>query len=187
MISRSVFLDFHLDTNRINSRAKLSSMNILEQWHERDVIYLEMSAVAQSEAVKNRTAANIRKAYNYGATETYAETLDELEMLAEIKRILFPQGVKTWGEWNDVEIVFNASKYFAVLITDDGASKRQPKGILGSAEELKELGISVLRDHEAVELVKRKINERDLDARTVARETGETLPDWVGIDLDMLS
>lgn len=186
MIERHVFLDFHIDTNRINSRLKLKYMNVLEQWHERDIIYIAMSEVAQKEAVKNGDGDRAEKAYSYGATETLARTPNEVKQLRQIEKLLFPDGVKSQNEWNDVEVVFNAHKYFAILITDDGGSNRQPKGILGNAQKLHQLGIKVFRDCEAVELVKRKIIAKDQIARELASTAGAPLPDWVGKDLDVL-
>ncbi len=44
---RYVWLEFHIDTNRINARKNLKDMNMLEYWNENDVIYMEMSEVAQ--------------------------------------------------------------------------------------------------------------------------------------------
>ncbi len=81
-------------------------------------------------------------------------------------------------------MVFNAYKYERILITDDGGSRRQSGGILGNRERLRSLGIQVMRDNEAVELVKHRIIERDEFARRIASKTGEPLPDWVGKDLD---
>lgn len=186
MIERHVYLDFHIDTNRINSQLKLKYMNVLEQWHERDIIYIAMSEVAQKEAVKNGDGDRAEKAYAYVATETLARTSDELKVLRQIQELLFPHGIKSRNEWNDVEVVFNAHKYFAILITNDGGSGRQPNGILGKTNKLREMGIQVLRDYEAVELVKRKIIARDQRAREFASTAGALLPDWVGKDLDVL-
>jgi len=107
-----------------------------------------------SEQKKN--SIRTEKAYSYISTETLASTPDEARMLRKIKDILFPRGVKNINERNDVEILFNAWKYGAILITDDGGSKRQPGGILGNRDKLTALGIQVMRDHEAVEIVKQK-------------------------------
>lgn len=176
MIERHVFLDFHIDTNRINSRLGLPYMNLLEQWHEREVVYIAMSEVVQKEAAHGNEA-RAEKAYSYGATETLARTPSEIKILRQIEKLLSPYGAKTRSEWNDVEVVFNAHKYFATLITNDGDSRRQSGGILGKAQQLRDLGIQVLRDHEAVELVKQKIIARDQIAKDLASITGETLPD----------
>jgi hypothetical protein len=186
MIERHIFLDFHIDTNRINSRSQLKYMNPLEQLHEREVIDIAMSEVAQKEATQSGDDDRTEKAYAYGATETLANTSNEVKKLREIQKLLFPQGIKSRREWNDVEIVFNAHKYGAVLITNDGGSKREPNGILGNAQKLRQIGIQVLRDYAAIELIKKKIIRRDQIAREIASTTGEPLPDWVGKDLNIL-
>ncbi len=186
MIDRHVFLDFHIDTNLINSKSDIRGMNLLEQWNEREVIYIAMSEVAQKEAVGRGGGTRAEKAYTYAATETLANTPNEVKKLKQVAEILFPQGIKSPSERNDVEIVFNAHKYEAILITNDGDSKRQPKGILGNAQKLRQIGIEVLRVYEAIELIKRKILQRDQTAREIALATREPLPDWVGKDLNIL-
>ena len=186
MPERYVYLDFHIDTNRINAKSRLAYMNILERWFEDDLIYLEMSEVAQNEAVKSGSSIRTEKAYTYIASETLAGTFDECHILKQIKEILFPNGLKSINEKNDVEIVFNAWKYRQILITDDGSSKSQPGGILGNRDKLAALGIQVLRDHEAVKLVKQKVIQRDQRTNKIAAYKNEPLPEWVGKDLDIL-
>jgi hypothetical protein len=185
-LERYVWLDFHIDANRINAKTNLKYMNILEHWHENDVIYLEMAEVAQEEAAQGRDPARFEKAYTYIATETLAGTPDEFRLLNQIRTILFPQGAKSQNARNDIEIVFNAHKYGRILITDDGDSRHQPGGILGNRKSLRPLGIQVMRDYEAVELVKQKIVKRDEIARVIASKNGTPLPDWVGKDLDII-
>jgi hypothetical protein len=107
-------------------------------------------------------------------------------MLRKIKEVLFPNGIKSINEKNDVEIVFNAWKYDRILVTDDGGSKKQPGGILGSRDKLAALGIKILRDYEAVELVKEKIIRRDQSALKVASYKKEPIPQWVGKDIDVI-
>lgn len=68
------------------------------------------------------------------------------------------------------------------LITDDGGSKSQPRGILGSREELAKIGVEVLRDYEAVERVRGRIAIRDKNARYMSERTDLPLPEWVGKD-----
>jgi len=69
----------------------------------------------------------------------------------------------------------------AILVTDDGDSITQPRGILGNRDELAKY-VQVIRDSEAVALVKETINSRDNRARWVASVTGQPLPKWVGND-----
>lgn len=187
MPKRYVYLDFQIDTNRINSKSRLTYMNILELWHEDDVINLAMSEIAQKEAVNSGSSVRTDKAYTYIASETLAGTSHEFLILKQIKEILFPDGIGTINEQNDVEIVFNAWKYSKILITDDGGSKRQPGGILGNRDNLLALGIQVLSDNEAIQLVKQKIIERDQMAIQIAEYKNEILPDWVGKDLDIIN
>jgi hypothetical protein len=146
---------------------------------------MEMSEVAQKEAVHGGNPERSDKAYTYAATETLASPSEKL-MINQISTVIFPQGIKSPKEANDVEMVFNAHKYERILITNDGESKRQSGGILGNRERLRSLGIQVVRDCEAVELVKHKIIVRDEFARRIASKTREPLPDWVGKDLDIL-
>jgi hypothetical protein len=186
ILERYVWLEFHVDANRINARKNLKYMNVLEYWHENDVIYMEMSEIAQKEAAHGGNPHRFEKAYTYAATETLASPSAKAQMINQISAVLFPQGIKSPKERNDVEIVFNAHKYERILITDDGGSKQQPGGILGNRERLSSLGIQVMRDYEAVEFVKHKIIERDESARRIASRTGESLPHWIGKDLDIL-
>jgi hypothetical protein len=185
ILERYVWLEFHVDTNKINARNNVKYMNALEYWHENDVIYIEMSEVAQKEAARGGNPYRFEKAHTYAATETLASSADK-QIINQIGKAIFPQGIKFQRQRNDVQIVFNAGKYEKILVTNDGGSKRQPGGILGNREKLRLLGIQVMRDSEAVELVKHKIIERDEFARKIVSRTGAPLPDWVGKDLDIL-
>jgi len=162
-------------------------MNILEKWNDAGVIYMEMAKKAQEEALQTADKKRSKKAHGYIATETLAETADELDLFKKIAAVLFPSGIGNRNEKNDVEIVFNAYKYYAILITDDGGSRRQPEGILGNREKLRSLGVEVLRDFEAVELVKQKIVERDDITREICLTNCIPLPDWVGKDLETIN
>ena len=77
-LERYVWLEFHVDNNRINARKNLKYMNVLEYWHENDVIYMEMSEVAQKEAARGGNPDRFEKAYTYAATETLASPSDKL-------------------------------------------------------------------------------------------------------------
>ncbi len=171
-----------IDTNRINSRGNIENMNRLEKWREDGVILVEMSEVAQKECLADRDPKRAEKTFGYIFSETLAETTEEQELLTRIERILFPEGAKTQNEKNDVEIVFNAKKYVSILVTADGGSKSQPGGILGHKEELAGLGIQVMNDEEAVQLVRGLIADRDRLAARKHERFGVPLPDWVGRD-----
>lgn len=186
MPEKYVYLNFQIDANRINAKSQLKFMNILQYWYENDVINIEMSEVAQNEAAEGNNPVRRETAYSYIASETLAATPEEAQMLSKIENILFPHGVRKVNEKNDVEIVFNAWKYGCILITDDGGSRRQPGGILGNRNKLANLNIQVMRDKEAIEIVKRKIMQRDEHAKKIASYKNEPLPEWVGRDLEIL-
>src|SRR5262249_53974748 len=158
------------------------NMNQLETWHEAGVILMHMSNVAQSEARAGRDGARSKKAISYIFALTKITTDGERHDLRAIERGLFPRRARNQNEGNDVEIVFNAKKYGAVLVTADGGSRRQPGGILGRRAELARLGIVVMTDAEAVAHVREKIEERDSRMRLRAQLDGTPIPAWVGQD-----
>ena len=179
---RELPLRFQLDTNRINSRQALDNMNLLEQWADKEIIELFMSEAAQDEARKGRDPVRSRKALGYIFSETLANTTEELHQMSQIEKILWPGGASTEGQRKDVEIVFNAGKYRATLVTNDGGSRSQPGGLLGNRKALAALGIRVVTDEEAVAMVREAIRNRDEIARMVSSENGSPLPEWVGKD-----
>ena len=82
-----------------------------------------------------------------------------------------------------MRIVCEAAKYQSTLVTNDGASKSQPGGILGNRDKLQVIaGIKILSPTEAVQFIESQIKERDSFNKRVAQETGKTLPDWTGMD-----
>ncbi len=175
-------MTFHIDTNRINAGGKLENMNKLEKWENDEVITIYMSETAHSEARAGGNQQRSKKATAHIFSISSITTSDERNMFHKIERMLFPDGGKTENQKNDVDIVFNASKYNCILITSDGGSKRQPGGILGNRKKLGALGIRVLTDEEAVELVESEIKKRDEIYRNIASHTGQKLPWWVGKD-----
>ena len=64
------------------------------------------------------------------------------------------------SQQNDVEILLTAKLSGAILVTTDGASKTQPRGILGSKKELEALGIKVVAPSEAVTIANASREER---------------------------
>jgi hypothetical protein len=109
-------------------------MNQLERWRADGVILMDMSEVAQGEAMSGRDDRRTAKALDTIFSMTYADTPQEKQKLLEIEAILCPEGAKTQNQSNDVEIVFNALKYGRILVTADGGSKSQPGGNLGQAK-----------------------------------------------------
>lgn len=179
---RFVYLSFHVDTNRVNARTALPNMNQLEKWFDDGVILMQMSEVAREEAVAGGNAARAQKARSYIFSLIQNLNEDERRLVAEIEQVLFPTGVSSQNEANDVGIVFNAAKYGAILVTADGGSRRQPGGMLGNQDALARLGVEALSDSEAVALVRRKIAERDQRAKSRAERDGSAVPTWVGAD-----
>jgi hypothetical protein len=108
---------------------------------------------------------------------TMASTLGEQAELQAIERALFPAGAATQNQRNDVDVVFNAAKYKRILVTADGASRRQPGGILGNRAALSLMGVRVMTASEAVALVREKIRDRDEMARLTSQMEQRTLPD----------
>ncbi len=185
MPSRDLGLWFSLDSNRINARQLDNLMNQLERWAQSGVIHLYMSEPAASEVRKGDSLKRRKKLSEFGPImHTRAETIGERALLRKIADILSNKPLKNENEQRDVEIVFNhaAKKGPGILITEDGDSKSQPKGILGSRQQLKALGIDIWRTAEAVAFVRRRIEMRDQKARNVSARVGEPLPHWVGND-----
>ena len=183
MPSRYVYLDFCIDTNRINAKNKLPSMNRLRIWEEKGIISIDnMCDVAQDEASKG-SSSRFEKASGYA----YPITLDshkQSDDFIKIKNILFPaKKALKQNEENDVIIVFHAKDTHCILITNDGGSKRQPGGILGNKDRLlNQINVKVIRDTDAIILVEQKIRERDERAQRIAYKFGKPLPEWVGKD-----
>ena len=140
---------YHLDANRVNAKQRDLGVNRLEEWHERGIIFLEYSWVANTEASKNDKNRSL-KANSYTWTEPVDHLGDEAQRKRQIAEITFPGGVRGRSDENDVDIVYTAWKAGATLITNDGESKRQPRGILGSRADLRKIGIRVLSTDEAV-------------------------------------
>jgi hypothetical protein len=156
-VNNFTYLSFQIDTNMINARQVNDNMNKLEKWHNEGVIEIIISEIASSEAKQDTDHKRTKKANSYIYSMTFAETPEEKHKIYEIANIVFPNGITSQNQKNDVEIIFNAYKYGRVLVTNDGASKRQPGGILGNAIKLAKLGVKVMTDREAVQLVEDKI------------------------------
>ena len=172
---------FHIDTNLINARGKLDEMNQIEKWVNDEVLLVNMSGVSFNEAKAGGNSARIRKAHTHIFTAT-DEAMDFNDpVYRKIEAALFPQGARTENERNDVKIVFEAKRYAAILVTQDGDSKTQPGGILGNRDKLKDI-VQILSASEAVAFIRQKIAERDNFNRRVVREFGGQLPEWTGQD-----
>jgi hypothetical protein len=168
---RFLYLAFQIDANRINSRQSLEAMNRLENWDAAGLIDVMISEAAQKEAASG-SVSRMEKAYSYIFSMSEISTSQESSFFEKIERILWPDGAQNQNQRNDVDIVFNASKYGRILVTNDGASKTQPGGILGHRKELADLGIKVMTDEEAVEHVREAIRLRDDGLKKISRLSG---------------
>ena len=175
MISKFVYLTFQIDTNLINARQVNDNINQLEKWHNDGVIEIIISEVASSEAKQGNDCKRAKKANSYIYSMTIADFSEEKHKMDEIASIVFPNGITTQNQLNDVEIIFNAYKYGRILVTNDGASKRQPGGILGNAKQLGKIGIKVMTDREAVLLVQDKIKSSKNLCQTINHKNDNLL------------
>lgn len=160
----------HIDANLINARQKLSAVNQLEKWADDQIICINMSFTARTEARAGNDSNRTRKADGQIYTLTPpAEASDP--QYQQIEAAIFPDGAKDGNQQNDIKIVFEAAKYAAILVTGDGGSKTQSGGILGNKDKLKDM-LTILSPDEAVDFVRSKIQERDNFNNRVASEFG---------------
>jgi hypothetical protein len=170
----------HIDTNLINTRGQLDAVNQLERWFEDGVILINMSSTAHIEAKAGNDQRRTQKANQQIFTVTSPIPTDDA-LFKKLELSLFRCGAKNENQRNDVRIVCEALKYHAILVTGDGASKRQPLGILGNRDKLRNM-VQIMSPDEAVNFVRKKILERDEFNRRVVKELGGELPPWTGQD-----
>lgn len=157
-------------------------MNQLEEWNRNEVIELVMSKVAYDEALSGNDARRQEKTMSHFYSHTSSSAWATPERTRLIERSIFPDGARTQSEKNDVSIVVSAAEFGAILVTNDGASRAQPRGILGSRAKLAELRIQVLTPDEAVATVREAVAFRDQVIRERCERHSLKLPDWVGKD-----
>ena len=172
---------FHIDTNLINARGSLPTMNQIEKWAADEIILVNMSGVSFKEALAGNDAARTKKTLAQLFTLTDENIDITCKRYREIENAIFPGGAKNQNQHNDVKVVYEAAHWNAILVTRDGASKSQPGGILGNRDKLHGF-VPIMSDTEAFEFIRRKIAERDNLNRLVAKETGQPLPAWTGDD-----
>lgn len=139
----------------------------LEKWHEDGIIYLEMTETSYYEASAGNPINEVVKRRRQKAEEYFwTGNLDidgTNEMRTMIRDIVFPNGAKNDSDRikqeRDIETLLTAQRTRLPLTTSDGNSRRQPRGILGSASDLAPLGIIVLSDEEAVREVQSHIRK----------------------------
>lgn len=170
----------HIDTNLINARQKLETVNQLEKWCGDEVILINMSSTAHGEARTDGNVMRTQKANQNIFTMTAPVSLGD-PLFQKVEAVLFPVGAVDDNQRNDVRIVCEAMRYAAILVTNDGGSKSQPGGILGNRHKLKNL-LTILSPSEAVAFVRQKIQERDQFNERLVKEFGGELPAWSGCD-----
>lgn len=131
-------------------------MNELELLASKGLCELLMPKVAWSEAEKGTDILRKEKAWSYyfiGLTGTNSQQY----WFKRIENIVFPSGANNQNQINDVWILVTTREMGYPIVTNDGDSKSQSGGMLGNKDQLKALGIKVLRDFEAVKLVKNNL------------------------------
>lgn len=170
-----------LDTNAINARQANTALNQIETWRAPGVVLQLMAEPAYCEAVAGGSDARIAKAGRQLRGISHHGRKEE-SAWKTIEQAVFPSGARTDAERNNVAIVFQAQAWGYVLVTMDGNSRRQPRGILGARQELGELGVTVMRPEEFVTATRERIADRDRRLRQNCTMTGTPLPGWVGED-----
>ena len=94
MPSRYIYKRYQIDTNRINARQKLETMNKLEKWDDDGVIDIQMSEVAMNEASSGDSSQRSQKAMGHIFSYTASTTPQETDRMREIESIIFPEGCK---------------------------------------------------------------------------------------------
>lgn len=179
---RDTNICFMLDANCINARQKDAALNRLEALHDDELIEIILCETSFHEACAGGGVGRFRKAVRFGVSITHLETQEEQQLLQAIEQAVFPNGAKTRQQKNDVVILFNAHKYGRILITDDGDSKRQPRGILGSRDELLKLGVRVMRPEEAVRYAEQRASVIKDQVRKICSMDGTAVPHWAKSD-----
>ena len=182
MVRRMLYTPvFHIDTNMINARGKLDSMNQIEKWADEGVILVNMSYISFKEAQKGNNLSRTLKALSQIFTLIDDHCNESDHNFQRIADAIFSNGIQNENQRTDVKIVWHAFKYEAILVTNDGGSKRQPSGILGNAHKLTNI-VKILSPTDAVAFIRNKIQERDDHNRKISQATGQKLPEWTGKD-----
>ena len=171
-----------IDTNCINARQQNVALNKFEQWRASGVIRILMAERAKLEARFGRNAQREQRAAKFIFINSALISEDQKARYAAIEAALFPAGVRRQSERSDVEIVYQASDWGCILVTNDGDSASQPRGIFGVRGELLDLGITVMRPEEAVAYVQNKIRQRDQQILIICDAIRVARPEWLGQD-----
>jgi len=148
---------FFLDANCINARQKIDALNELEILRNQGRITLVLSESAHREA----SFGNIlRESKASDFSYTLSRKIENSHTWQAIENILFPNGAKTQNQQNDIMAVYHAERIGWPLITMDGDSRTQPGGILGNAENLSKIGITVIRPEAALVMANQMLNSK---------------------------
>jgi hypothetical protein len=151
---------FHFDANAVNARQANPDLNRLEDLARSGAVRIDYSRTAYDEASAG-CVLRAQKADEHIWMELSGQPEFEEHKRAAIARVVFPDGVKTTSQKNDVEILLTAFMCRAILVTSDGASKTQPRGILGSKADLAKIGVRVMTPNEALQEALRDDPEED--------------------------
>jgi len=144
---------FHFDANVINARQRDHALNELEKLEVAGLIEIQFSEVTYGEATVGSVARQT-KAANYTWAGLGGDASVEVKWRKCIQEAVFPSGLHSESERCDVEALLTAKLSGAVFVTTDGASRTQPRGILGSRDALRALGITVVTPVEALALAR---------------------------------
>jgi hypothetical protein len=170
-----------LDANTINARQADADLNQIEAWRASGAILQLMAEPAYEEARAGGDSKRESKADKQLLGISHHDSTEQ-HIWNAIESAVFPGGATSAGERNDVEIVFQAAAWGYVLVTNDGASRRQPRGILGARDDLATLGVTVMKPREFVIATRERLAKRDERIQRVCTGMGMPLPDWLGKD-----
>ena len=132
--------NFHIDTNLINAKQKLDDVNRLERWAEDGVILINMSWTAHAESQADGNPYRIKKAAKQLFTIDTGDA--DGDLMAKVGGALFSGGSQDENQRNDARIVCEAIKWHATLVTNDGASTRNPAASWATGTSYKRLPTS---------------------------------------------
>lgn len=178
--------DFHLDSNRVNTRGRLSAVSELEEWAAHGAIYLGVSEPIYRELSSGRPDGLRAQKIALQIVDYPVVSSDRSRSeLKKIEECVFPGGAKDENESNDVLALFAAMKHMMTFVTEDGVGGK-PRGILTARKGLADLGVLVMTDTEAVEWVRNRMTLiRSNELQSAHREGREPAP-WVSASVELL-
>jgi len=144
---------FLLDANACNSRQRIDELTELERLGREGVIELQYTETTWDEARRGSEPRD-EKVAKFLFTGLPADSAHQGPWREAITRVLFPDGSLNESRKHDVEALLTAKMSGGVFVTRDGASKSQPRGILGSKDELAMLGIEVVNFTQALRIAR---------------------------------